>query len=130
MISCFSAYGTGAAFAIREIIDDMSACASSLVGQRHDALELRGRGERVGDAVLLHQLDPARRVELAQHDDRRAERVRERRERERARVVQRAGREVHRVLVQQLSSASSANTIWRSVRVRSAPLGLPVVPDV
>ena len=29
-----------------------------------------------------------------------------------------------------LSSASSANTIWRSVRVRSAPLGLPVVPDV
>ena len=47
MTSCFSAYGTGAALAISVTIDDRSAVASSLVGQRHDALQLRRRGERV-----------------------------------------------------------------------------------
>jgi hypothetical protein len=51
--------------------------------------------------VFLHQRDPAHRIELPQHDDRRAERVGQRRERERAGVVQRAGGEVHGVLVQQ-----------------------------
>ena len=110
MISCFSAYGTGAALAISVTIDDRSAVASSSVGQRHDPLQLRRRGERVGDAVLLHELDPARRVELAQHDDRCAERVRQRRERERSGVVQRAGREVHRVLVQQVAARRAART--------------------
>ena len=131
MISCFSAYGTGAAFAMRQIIDDRSAFASSVVGQRHDALQLGRRREGVGDAVLLHQRDPADRIELAQHDDRRAERVRQRRERERSRVVQRTGREVHRVLVQQAQLVEQREDDLRGRCACAArPWACPVVPDV
>ena len=97
MISCLSTYGTGAAFAMRQRIDERSACASSSGGQGHDPLELGRGGERVRRPVQLHRGEPRDRVEPAQHHDRRAERVVDRGERERARVVQRPGGDVHLV---------------------------------
>ena len=106
MISCFSAYGTGAALAMSVIIDDRSARGERVVGQAETM-----RFSWVGaEKVLVTRCSftrsiQRRRVELAQHDDRRAQGVRQRRERERTGVVQRPGREVHRVLVQHVELA-------------------------
>ena len=132
MISCFNAYGTGAAFAIRQRIDDRSACASSSAGRLTMRFSWVGRGERVGDAVLLHQPRATRSGRTCGSttigapsvwvsDD----------ERQRAGVVQRAGREVHLVAELQAELGRAARARSRgSVVVRSAPFGLPVVPDV
>ena len=105
MISCFSAYGTGAAFAIRQIIDDRSARASSLGGSDTMRLSCVGAENVLVTRCSFTRRDPRApgRTCAARRSARRA--CAQRRERERPRVVQRAGREVHRVLVQQVQLA-------------------------
>ena len=101
MISCLSAYGTGAAFAMRQIIDERSAFASSASGS--DTMRLSWVGAENEFVTRCSFTSAIQRTgsNLRKHDDRRAERVRQRREGERSGVVQRTGREVHGVLVQQ-----------------------------
>ena len=97
MISCFSAYGTGAAFAIRQRIDERSACASSSSGRLTTRLSWVGAENVFVARVQLHRGEPRDRVEPAEHDDRRAQRVVDGDEGERTRVVHRPGGDVHLV---------------------------------
>ena len=131
-ISCLSAYGTGAALAIRQRIDERSAllelarragsrCASAASGAENVFVtrcsfdELRATRPA---SNLRSTTTGAPSVWASE------------RERERARVVQRAGREVHLVAGAQAELDEQREHELRSVVVRSAPLGFPVVPDV
>ncbi len=130
MISCFNAYGTGAAFAIRQIIDDMSALANSSSGSDTIRFSCVGaENELVTRCSFTNAIQ--RTGSNLRNTTTGAPSVC-------ASDANASGPEWYSGPVvrwtefscRSRSASSSANTISRSVRVRSAPFGFPVVPDV
>ena len=65
MISCFSAYGTGAALATSERIEDRSARASTSSGSATMRFSCVGAVNVLVTPVLAHEVDPPLGVEVA-----------------------------------------------------------------
>ena len=101
-----------------------------LPGQRADHPDQRGRGERRARLVLVHQPQPVLGVELALHDDRLAEEQASAHERAGAAVVQRAGGDVDVVGPVAEQAQQGTEDFGSGGPARTAPFGLPVVPEV
>ena len=130
MTSCFNAYGTGAAFAMRQRIDDMSARASSpggrltirlsCVGAENEFVTRCSATSRSHD-VASNLRSTTTGLPIVWASDANA-----------SGPEWYIGPVVRWISLPSCrpSSPSSANTTPASVEVRSAPFGFPVVPDV
>ncbi len=95
---------------------------ADLVGQLHEAVELRGDHRHVGDAVALHELQGALGIPLVHEHDRVLEVQREEPERQRRHVVHRRRHQVDRV-------AADFDVVAGQVRGERRDLGLGIHRD-